>query len=35
MDHLTGEDDATPAGFARMRRRELSWLRACPAAEEL
>jgi rRNA maturation RNase YbeY len=35
MDHLTGEDDTTPAGFARMRRRELSWLRACPAAEEL
>ena len=26
-DHLTGEDDATPAGYSRMRRRELRWLR--------
>ena len=26
-DHLTGADDATPAGRARMRRRELRWLR--------
>ena len=26
-DHLTGADDATPAGRARMRRRELGWLR--------
>jgi rRNA maturation RNase YbeY len=26
LDHLAGEDDATPAGFRRMRRRELRWL---------
>lgn len=27
IDHLTGADDRTPAGRARMRRRELAWLR--------
>jgi rRNA maturation RNase YbeY len=26
-DHLSGEDDNTPAGYARMRRRELRWLK--------
>ena len=26
-DHLAGEDDATPAEYNRMRRRELRWLR--------
>ena len=26
-DHLAGEDDATPADYRRMRRRELRWLR--------
>lgn len=28
MDHLAGEDDATPRGYAAMRRRELAWIRA-------
>lgn len=28
FDHLTGEDDQTPETRRRMRRRELSWLRA-------
>jgi rRNA maturation RNase YbeY len=28
MDHLAGEDDTTEAGYARMRRRELGWLKA-------
>lgn len=32
MDHLSGEDDRTPSGYARMRRRELGWLRALPSA---
>ena len=27
MDHLSGADDQTPADYARMRRRELRWLR--------
>ena len=27
MDHLSGADDLMPADYARMRRRELSWLR--------
>ncbi len=27
MDHLSGADDHDPADYARMRRRELSWLR--------
>ena len=27
MDHLSGADDLTSAGYARMRRRELAWLR--------
>ena len=27
MDHLSGEDDHSPSGYARMRRRELGWLR--------
>ena len=34
MDHLSGADDGTAAGYARMRRRELAWLAAAwPAAE--
>lgn len=28
MDHLSGADDHSPADYARMRRRELAWLRA-------
>lgn len=28
MDHLSGADDHSPEDYARMRRRELSWLRA-------
>lgn len=31
FDHLTGADDATPAERARMRRRELGWLKSLPA----
>lgn len=27
MDHLSGADDHEPADYARMRRRELSWLK--------
>lgn len=27
MDHLSGADDHSPADYARMRRRELEWLR--------
>ena len=27
MDHLSGADDLSPEGYARMRRRELGWLR--------
>ena len=27
MDHLSGADDLSPADYARMRRRELAWLR--------
>ena len=27
MDHLSGADDGAPADYARMRRRELGWLR--------
>jgi hypothetical protein len=27
MDHLAGEDDLDDAGYRRMRRRELKWLR--------
>lgn len=27
MDHLTGADDHAPADYARMRRRELKWIR--------
>lgn len=26
MDHLSGEDDLDPAGYSRMRRRELGWI---------
>ena len=33
-DHITGEDDATPEQRARMRRRELRWLRK-PQIREL
>ncbi len=32
MDHLSGEDDATPEGYARMRRRELLWCSRCASA---
>ncbi len=32
LDHLAGADDQTPAARARMRRRELRWLRLTPAA---
>jgi len=28
MDHLSGADDHEPADYARMRRRELGWIRA-------
>ncbi len=28
MDHLSGADDHAPEDYARMRRRELAWLRA-------
>lgn len=28
MDHLSGADDHAPCDYARMRRRELNWLRA-------
>ena len=31
MDHLSGADDHDPADYARMRRRELGWIRRCPA----
>jgi len=27
MDHLSGADDHSPADYARMRRRELAWIR--------
>ena len=27
MDHLSGEDDLSPRGYAAMRRRELGWIR--------
>ena len=30
MDHLSGADDFAPADYARMRRRELAWLRSLP-----
>jgi rRNA maturation RNase YbeY len=30
FDHLTGADDGTPAERARMRRRELGWLKRLP-----
>ncbi len=30
FDHLTGADDRTPAERARMRRRELAWLKRLP-----
>lgn len=33
MDHLSGADDFAPADYARMRRRELGWLRAAWAAD--
>jgi len=29
IDHLSGADDATPADRARMRRRELRWIKNC------
>ena len=29
MDHLSGADDLEPEDYARMRRRELSWIRGC------
>ncbi len=32
MDHLSGADDAEPADYARMRRRELAWLKALHVA---
>ena len=28
MDHLSGADDHSPADYARMRRRELAWMRS-------
>lgn len=28
MDHLSGADDFSPADYARMRRRELGWIKA-------
>lgn len=31
-DHLSGQDDNTRSGYARMRRRELRWLRTAAAA---
>ena len=31
MDHLSGADDHEPADYARMRRRELGWIKRCPA----
>ena len=33
IDHLAGESDADPRGRARMRRRELRWLRKAEAAD--
>ena len=33
MDHLSGADDLEPADYARMRRRELAWLKAFSAWE--
>ena len=27
MDHLSGADEDSPADYARMRRRELAWIR--------
>ena len=33
MDHLSGADDLEPADYARMRRRELAWLKAVPELE--
>ena len=35
MDHLSGADDHAPADRARMRRRELAWLRAFLASHPL
>ena len=32
MDHLSGADDLTPAEYARMRRRELGWLKTLEEA---
>lgn len=34
MDHLSGADDHEPADYARMRRRELGWLRQLEANEK-
>ena len=34
MDHLSGADDREPADYARMRRRELAWLKQALAEEE-
>lgn len=31
FDHLAGSDDATPAGYRAMRRRELRWLASLPS----
>ncbi len=31
FDHLTGADDASPADYRKMRRRELKWLATLPA----
>ena len=30
MDHLSGADDFSPSDYARMRRRELSWINTLP-----
>ena len=35
MDHLSGADDASPADYDRMRRRELSWLRQLERREAM
>ena len=35
MDHLSGADDHAPTDYARMRRRELSWLRKLPVSLDL
>jgi len=34
MDHLSGEDDLTPAGYTRMRRREYRWIKEMDSNDE-